>query len=265
MWNTVKEIFSGRLILSVFVVLCMCVIYFIIVRLKKGYYKKYSSTGAGATVMQVLFSVLQVAVLLVGILFILEINGVNITGMLAGLGIASAIVGLAFQDYLRDLIMGVRILTDRFFTIGEVVEYEGQEGEIVSLNIKTTKIRSMKDNSITTICNRNITEIKKIGDCVVLDIPLSYNEDVKQIHSLLSKFCVDMENYVIIHKVSYKGTQAFEDSAILYRIMVYCDPIDRPDARRVAIKVIQEGLDAAGISIPFNQLDVHWDEVGKSK
>lgn len=254
---------SGRLMLSIVVVVCMLAAYLIIAKLKSGYYKKYSSTGANATVMQVLFSIIRVAVFLIGILFILQINGVNITGMIAGLGIASAIVGLAFQDYLRDLIMGVRILTDRFFALGEVVEYQGQEGEIVSLNIKTTKIRSLKDNSITTVCNRNITEIKKIGDCIVLDIPLSYDEDAKQVHVLLRKLCEDMKAYPIISNTDYKGTQAFEDSAILYRIMVYCEPLDRPNARRAAIKVIQEGLDQAGIAIPFNQLDVHWDEVGK--
>ena len=67
------------------------------------------------TALTVSYDVLKVLVILCVVLTILQINGVNVTSMIAGLGIASAIIGLAFQDLLKDVITGVHIVTDNFF------------------------------------------------------------------------------------------------------------------------------------------------------
>lgn len=259
----VLGIFSPEFIWSAVVGLITVAMYIVVSRISKNYYKKHLVTGTKATLMRVIFSVIHAIIVISGILIILEINGVNVTSMLAGLGIASAIVGFALQDILKDIIMGVHILTDRFFSIGDCVLYEGREGVIEAMTLKTTKIRDLDDLTLVTICNRNISEMRLLAERLDLDIPLSYTEDVRKVHETLKKICDDIAAQPLITSCEYKGTKKFEESDILYTVRITCEPKERPDVKRIAIKVVQEGLEAAGISIPYNQLDVHCDIVNK--
>ena len=110
------------------------------------------------TIFRVLTDILKYVVIVGILLLILQINGVNVSSAIAGLGIASAIVGLALQDVLKDVIMGINIVTENFFSVGDVVEYQEIEGVVTKLTLRTTKIQSIVDQSVTTVCNRNISE-----------------------------------------------------------------------------------------------------------
>ena len=55
----------------------------------------------------------------------------------------------------------------------------------------------------------------------------------------------------------YKGTQAFADSAVIYKLRFFCSPENKPQLNRDAHRIIQDGLEEANIQIPYNQLDIH--------
>ena len=213
--------------------------------------------GKGSTVAQTLYHVTKYVLLLGAALTVLQIYHVNVSSLVAGLGIASAVVGLALQDVLKDSIMGMHMLTDHFFEVGDVVRYGDFEGVVISFNINTTKLRSITDNSVMTICNRNISEIVRSSDWVDIDIPLPYEESVKRIHAVLEDICRDIRCVEGIEGCEYKGTQEFADSAVVYKIRLYCPPERRPELRRRALRVVQEGLEKENIRIPYHQMDVH--------
>ena len=223
---------------------------------RKGF-AAYDGGGKRSTVAQTLYDVIKYAILLGAALTVLQIYHVNVTSLVAGLGLASAIVGLALQDVLKDSIMGLHLLSDHFFEVGDVVRYGNFEGVVISFNIKTTKLRSIVDNSVMTICNRNISEIVKCSGWVDIDIPLPYEESVKRIHTVLEDVCREIEAVEGIEGCEYKGTQEFEDSAEVYKIRLYCPPERRPELRRRALRVVQEGLEKENIRIPYHQMDIH--------
>ena len=70
--------------------------------------------------------------------------GVNVKSILAGLGITAALVGLAFQDLAKDLIAGISIILEDQYEIGDTIEVNGFTGEVVSLGLRTTRIRNKK-------------------------------------------------------------------------------------------------------------------------
>ena len=75
------------------------------------------------------------------ILFIiLQINGVNVSSIIAGVGVVSVIIGLALQDALKDIIMGVNVLVDDYFSLGDIVKLDDIEGKVVEIGIKNIKI-----------------------------------------------------------------------------------------------------------------------------
>lgn len=220
------------------------------------------SQASARTALTVTYDAIKLAVILGVTLTILQINGVNVTSMVAGLSIVSAIVALAFQDLLKDVIMGVHIVTDDFFKVGDVVCYGAIEGQVISFNIRTTKLRDLDQGNIVTICNRNISEIRKRSNLTLMNVPLSYEEDFRKVHRVLGETARRIAQVEGMEDCVYKGTHDFGDSAIIYRLNLYCPPEKKWEMWRAARSLLQEDLDRAGIAIPYPQMDVHLDRKG---
>ena len=264
MLDIIKDLLSTQLVLSLIVLIAIILIIIIIGKFKNKYRDKHpNENGMKKTILSIFIATLRFFVLLFGIIVILQINGIDVSGMIAGVGIASAIIGLALQDLLKDIIMGINIIADHFFSMGECVEFEGREGVIVGMSLKSTKIGDLDDHSVTTVCNRNISQIRRLGNRLDIDVPLSYGEDISLVQKTLSEICKEIENLENVTKCTFEGTQSFESSSINYRIRVFCEAKFRADVRRASNGTIQKGLEKAGIHIPFNQLDVHLDSLEK--
>ena len=147
-------------------------------------YRKYTETfglarGERSTAVQVVYGLFRVLVICGSVFGILQINGIDVSSMLAGVGLISAFIGLAVQDLLKDIVMGTRMLTDRFFDVGDVVQYGSFEGQVESFDIRSTKIRNLNDGRILTVCNRNISEItaypERMKTTVSLMLPLPHD------------------------------------------------------------------------------------------
>ena len=255
-WRWLK---SPQALTSAVIVVLAIVLWKTVRRLYKKYIQVGNSKGERTTLVRVLFSTARFLIVGGAGLVILEVNGVNVTSLVAGLGLLSAIVGLALQDFLKDVIMGIHIITDHFFSVGDVVRYGDIEGVVIGFTMKTTRLRNIYDQTITTVCNRNISEITKMPQqmMVDLDLPLPYEEDCRRIHAVLQGVSRQIGELPGIIRCEYKGTQDFADSAVIYKIRFYCLPEEMPERRRNALCVVQERLADENISIPYNQLDVH--------
>ena len=262
--KTLNYFTSAQFIVSVIILLAVLLILIILKRtfriIKKKTREANKDKGIlpGNKTLPGLFeNIISSVVLLIAVLAILQVNGINVSSLMASLGIASVIVGLALQDILKDLIMGFHILSDRFFDVGDVVRYHGIEGIVISFNTKTTKIQSIDDFSVTSISNRNIDEITKVGDFAKINIPLAYDEDTKKVHRVLGEITERIKEIEEIKTAVYKGAMEFQDSAIIYRINYFIEPKDKWTVWYKVMKLVQDGLEAEDIHIPFNQLDVH--------
>ena len=74
-------------------------------------------------------------------LAVLSVFGVNVKSILAGLGIGTAIIGLAFKDLATDLIAGFFIITEGSYELGDIIEVDNFMGEVIFLGLRTTRIR----------------------------------------------------------------------------------------------------------------------------
>lgn len=208
-------------------------------------------------VVHTFFSIIRFLIIFGTILIVLQINGVNITSIVAGLGIAGAVVGLALQDYLKDVIMGIHIIFDKFYALGDVVEYKEKEYTVIDFNLKSTKLEDCADHSVYTVCNRNISEIKRFEQRIDFHIPISYEEDSNKVNSALSEICSELAKNKKIKKCEVKGILNFDKSSLEYVVRVYCEPKNRADVKYIVHGRLYDGLKEKGIFIPFEQLDVH--------
>lgn len=256
---------SPSVLISAAIIVVASIAWLIIGKSYRRYIEKPEVKGRisvrKASLLRTIHSAVRYLLVLVAIMGILQVNGVDVGALAASLGIAGIIVGLALQDTLKDVIMGTHIVTDQFFKVGDVVRLNGTEGEVVSFTPQTTRIRSLVDNSVTSLCNRNITEMTVVSTFGDIEIPLSRTVDVRQARKVLEGACAEISATEGVESCEFKGTQRFSDSAIVYLVRILCPPLLKPDLLRAAREIIQRNLADADIELCIGQIEVHQQEM----
>lgn len=232
--------------------------------------KKYrvssgSNADASATVynkttrssMETLKEAGVISIVGIGLILILYVNGVNVTAGLAGLGIAGTIFGLAMQDYLKDTIMGIRIVEERFFEVGEVVRLNGITGVVVGFSLRCTKIENLEDHSMYSICNGQITSIERLSHLMDILIPFPYEVTHAVAKKAVTRICSRVWMLEGIENCYYKGVYEFSASSVDYKLRCFSKPERHPDLRLEVQGIVREVFNEMKIEIPFTQMDVH--------
>lgn len=93
----------------------------------------------------------------IGLVFILQNLDVNITSLIAGLGLGGLAVALAAQDTLKNLLGGATILADKPFQVGDWVIVGDIEGTVEQVGFRSTRVRTFAD-SLITVPNARMTD-----------------------------------------------------------------------------------------------------------
>lgn len=219
--------------------------------LKKGEKsRKQGNIQLGLNAAKYLIAILMIVI-------ILQINGVNVSSMATGLGIVGIVVGFALQDFLKDWIMGISIVWDGYFHVGDIVKYRDYVGPVRKFNFKSTKIWDVETGSLVTVSNRNISEIELISDWCDIDIPAPYEVEAVRMRAVCGKIADLCANLPEVRSCDFLGTQEFADSQILYRIRIHCTEDKKNETRRRALGIIQDVFAQEKIAIPYSQMDVH--------
>ena len=122
--------------------------------------------GAGLTsalgIIRILVTVILFAIALV---MVLSNVGVNVTGLVAGLGVGGIAIGLAAQGIFGDLIAALSIIFDKPFRVGHHIKYDTTDGVIEAIGLKSTRLRSVT-GELRIISNRQLLdkEIQNLSD-----------------------------------------------------------------------------------------------------
>ena len=252
-----------KLVISVAVVLVTLLVWKIIKKIFRSYSKKRLESGKGSspgTVSSVIYDIIKVFVFFLLIIVILQINGINVSSIVTGISVVSAIIGVALQDFLKDIIMGVHIMMDSFYDIGDLVQFDGDEGIVESFNLRTTKIRSINTGDLHNICNRNIDRIVKSGVEIYINQPVPYDVSVGRTADLINRICAKAEQHEEIESCTFLGTNDLTDNYVNYLLKIIITvPEAKLRTRRAVLGAIQEEFKKEGISIPHEQLDVRME------
>lgn len=255
-----KDIFNVRIVASIIIVVVVFIFYRIVMAILDKQAKKASNgilaKGKNRTYFELARNILSSLILIVTILVLLQINGVNVTSLLAGVGIAGIVVGLAIQDWLKDIIRGTTILSDDYYQVGDIIIFEGREGEVMSLGLKTTKIRDLATGSILSVANRKIEQIEVMPDSVFYRVPIPYEVSLSDADKIVADVVDLIKKSSVVKDCKVKGIAELADSKIEYVLMVSCRAIDKMQAKKDCNRAVLEGFEANGISVPYNKLEV---------
>ena len=212
-----------------------------------------------ATVMVV--NMIRYIIIILVFISILSVYGINVKSILAGLGIGTAIIGLAFQDLAKDLIAGFFIITEGEYEIGDTIEIDGFMGEVISIGLRTTRIRNFK-GATKIIGNHYMDNVINYSDnnsLAVIDVSIAYECDEDKIDEAFRSLFERLEGKIefATKKPEVWGVNALSDSSVVYRVVVETEPMKHFIVERFMKKEIKKEFDKKHIKIPYQQIEVH--------
>ncbi len=261
MEKIIQFLLEERIIVSIVVILCAIVLsrfvcFFLKNIINRG--KKYDKKRK--TIVGLITKVIRFFIYAIAIMMILNNFGIDTNGILASLGIAGVILGLALQDTAQDLMGGITIILDNYYAIGDYIKINGFEGYVVDISLKSTKVKAVT-GEIYIFANRNMSSVENYSQSeagVLLEVPTAYEEKTKDVEKALNEILNEAKNdKVILDKSSYLGVNFLDASSVNYAIIVYCESGNRWSVKREMLKRIKEKYDEKGLKIPYNQIEVH--------
>lgn len=113
--------------------------------------------AALASAMGIIRLLVTVVLFAIAAILILSNLGVNVTGLIAGLGVGGIAIGLAAQGIFADLFAALAILFDRPFGKGDSIKYDNTSGNVEAIGLKSTRIRALTGEQII-IANKQLLD-----------------------------------------------------------------------------------------------------------
>ena len=259
-FKTLDKVLSNNLVKSGIIIIVSLILYRIIsnILLNKTKKIKVVDSNRGQTYIKLANSVLKYAFIIITFIIVLQTNNINVTSMIAGLGLVGAGIVLAVQDALKDIIRGFSIISDSYFKVGDIVKYGDIEGKVLILGLKSTKIKSLATGNVVSVANRNIEQIEVVSNNIYFNIPLSYELKQSKVDKVLMEIVDSIKRIDNIKECNYLGPNNLNDSSIDYLIGIELDNNEKKrQSRRDIIKEVLLVLEKNNIEIPYNQLDIH--------
>ena len=200
-------------------------------------------------------------VLAAGLMVVLSLLGVKGTPLLALFGGASVIIGLALQDTLGNFAKGLMIMINRPFDEGDYVDIGGTAGTIQSVSIIATTITT-RDNQVVVIPNQQVWEgvIKNLTarDTRRVDLvfSISYDDDIN--HAIQVLWAAVAEHPLTLDEPEPTiAVVTLGDHSVDILCAPWCRTPDYWAVSRGLTADVKLRFDAAGITIPYPQRDVH--------
>lgn len=222
------------------------------------------------TISSLVRSLAKYIAIITAICIILAIWGVNVLGIMAGVGVVTLIIGLGCQSLIQDVVSGMFIVFDDYFAVGETVIIDGFRGTVDEIGLKSTKlvdfggnIKSITNSSITTVVN-----LSRIRSLATVKLAVSYNEDVHRVEALILEEIEQLKDKVpnIIEGPYYKGIDSVDASAINFLVIAFVDESNRFQVTRDLNREFFLLFKKNDIIIPYNQVTVNpQDELKRQK
>jgi small-conductance mechanosensitive channel len=194
----------------------------------------------------------------IGILMFLSNLGIDITSLIAGLGIGGIAIALALQNVLGDLFSSFAIYLDKPFAVGDFVILGTDMGTVEKIGIKTTRIRTLRgeelvvsNNELTQTRIQNFKQMKERR--ITFNFGITYStptEKVKRIPGIVEKI-IKEEKLTRFDRAHFNS---FGDSALMFDIVYYINSseyIDYANAQQRINLKLKELFEKEGIEFAY--------------
>lgn len=184
--------------------------------------------------------------------------GIQITPLLAGLGVAGVGVSLAMQGLLGNVVAGLTIIFSKPFTVGEYIEVQNVYGQVTDISLFSTTLLHA-DMSKVIVPNRKIVGeiLHNYGTMRQLDLSVgvAYDTDLGAAVALIQEM-LGRNPHVLKEPTPVVGAVTLGDSSILIAVKPWVGVGDVAAATAAINEALARELPAKGIALPFPQYEV---------
>lgn len=228
-----------------------------------------------ASMIQWLSKAIKIAFALLGAAAILEIWGIEVGAIIAGLGLFGVAVALGAQDLFKNLIAGLFVIGERRFQPGDWILVKGiVEGTVEEIGFRTTTVRrfdkapvyvpnaKLSDNAVTNFSRMTYRRIKWV-------IGLEYGssaDQLNQIRDAIETYVADNDDFAKPDETStFVRIDSFSDSSI--DILLYCftkttDWLDWLAIKEQLLLEIKRIVETAGTGFAFPSRSLYLEAIG---
>lgn len=250
---------------TIFVIVVVMVVYQIIssVQILINYIaKKTIGSDDGdeqlESAVHMLSMIAKVIIWIIGVLLIMSNLGINVSALVASLGIGGIAVAFALQGILADLFASFSIYFDKPFVVGDFITNGAHSGTVEKIGIKTTRIRSTTGEQVV-ISNKELTETRVQNFTqmeerrVTSSVGVTYEtstQALKEIPSMIEEI-VEATKGVRFDRVHFKK---FDDSSLGFEFVYYVESSAYPeymDAQQKINYAIREKFESENIDMAY--------------
>ena len=214
------------------------------------------------SVLSIISSVLKYVSATVIICWGLSIIGVNVSTIVASLGIVALILGFSAESLIEDMVTGAFMVFENQYNVGDIVEVSGFRGTVTNIGLRTTcltdpggNVKIVNNSSMKNILNRSDKPSRS-----ACEISVPYGTDFRKLESEIPGLVQRIfEAHPDVMKAPpvYLGINELADSGVILKFVVEVDESNIFSGSRILNHDLLLGFKDLGVECPFPQVDVH--------
>jgi small-conductance mechanosensitive channel len=233
---------------------------------------KLRSKARAETVGFVLRSFSTALVWTIAAFIVLSELGINLAPLIAGAGIAGLALGFGAQSVVKDFLNGLFMLIEDQYGVGDTIDVGDATGTVERVSLRTTSLRDVQ-GTVWHVANG---EIRRVGNFsqhwsrALIDVDVAYEADTRLAQGVIQRIATEMwedpewGGDEVMEAPEVLGVQNLGGDSVQIRLVVKTRPSEQWMVERELRLRIKEGLEAAGIEIPYEQRTVWLRNQGDS-
>lgn len=205
-------------------------------------------------------SIVTGAVFAIAFVMVLSAVGINVAPIIAGAGVVGVAIGFGAQSLVKDFLSGIFMIFEDQYGVGDVVDLGEASGTVEAVSLRVTRLRDV-DGTVWYVRNGEILRVGNMSQNwarTVLDIPVSYDEDLARVRAVLKDVAHDLwddEEYenLILEEPEVWGVQTLAPDSVVVRVTLKTAPMEQWNVAREMRERIKARFDHEGIEIPLPQ------------
>ncbi len=262
--NWVRSFITWENLFKLIGTLLILFIIWVIFRVISRAIRKVPETKLPAQRAAIIVKFLRYICYVVLVLYVLGLFGINLKAIWGAAGIAGVAIGFAAQTSVSNLISGLFVLTEGSIHVGDTIIVGDVTGIVDEVKLLSVRVHTY-DNQMVRIPNSTIIGSNLTNNSyhnkrrLTLKVGVDYSTDMRKALETLQKAPLLCPT-VLKDPAPAVWFDGFDASSINLVVAVWFKPVDFLQTKNDLYVAMKQVLDEAGISIPFNQLDVHLDK-----
>ena len=207
-------------------------------------------------VRNLLLNFINIGVIVIGALTVADQLGINITSLIAGVGIAGLAISFASQDTIANVISGIVIIIDRPFGEGDWISLGNLHASVTEIRLRTTVLTTF-DNETVVVPNKQLAQERVVNYTITrrirarVPVGISYKEDINQAREVMLN-TLKGDDRILAEPQPVVVVLSLGDSSVNIEMRFWTeDPLLKAPLTSEYTEKCKLALDEAGIQIPF--------------